>query len=138
MSGGRDATIRVWDLDVKCCRRTLPGHTADVLHLAALIPHAPDADSASTAPAGAQHKEDGGPTGLPAPNAFSTEDAQPRVLSSCSADGTCRLWDVRTWTCVKIISPSLGVLPPPPVLFTLTCGCKQLLFLHSCHGNHMV
>lgn len=107
LSGGRDARIRVWDLDVKCCRRTLPGHTADVLHLAALTPTYswPATDAQTHGPPQATPE---GETDLPPPKVSLTDDNLPRVLSSCSADGTCRLWDVRTWTCVKIISPSAG------------------------------
>lgn len=38
LSGGRDAVVRVWDMDALVCRRTLVGHTDTILHLAALAP----------------------------------------------------------------------------------------------------
>lgn len=38
LSGGRDAVVRVWDMDAHVCRRTLVGHTDTILHLAALAP----------------------------------------------------------------------------------------------------
>lgn len=104
---------------MKCCRRTLPGHTADVLHLAALIPNLPEtysgpvADSPFAAPEAphlqADVEEGEGETDLTAPREPVYDERLPRVLCSCSADSTCRLWDVRTWTCVKIITPSAGV-----------------------------
>lgn len=135
LSGGRDATIRVWDLDVKCCRRTLPGHTADVLHLAVLSPKRPRNPAPNPAPP--ELPVDSMPFALvdtPAPEG-SAVDMLPCVLVSCSADGTCRLWDVRTWTCVKVITP----MPAPPASSTAgsnapcrTTGTVLALNVGSC------
>jgi hypothetical protein len=126
LSGGRDATIRVWDLEVKCCRRTLPGHTADVLHLAALIPNLADAENEEASGSLASEEPPDQSMDLAAaPRRSLTDDHLPRVLSSCSADGTCRLWDVRTWTCVRIISPTSGDAPRQHAAFPLHCTARR-------------
>lgn len=163
LSGGRDASIRVWDLGALCCRRTLAAHGADILHLAARAPGlsansnaAPFAGAApeqtgshgrSRSPSKAAHERDGreengsarqasngrtagyvsgfeghseGGSGevsglewspVDAARLDSCDDAvakQPAVFTSCSADGTCRLWDMRAWCCLHVFQPQLG------------------------------
>lgn len=111
----------MWDLDTCCCRRTLPGHTADVLNMSALAPgfswngNAADCGAADAVPApDASGASPGRAAGLRA--TLDSTDSIPAhggalILASCSADGTCRLWDVRTWTCVHVFIPGTGATP---------------------------
>lgn len=126
LSGGRDATIRVWDLDTCCCRRTLPGHTADVLNMSALAPglswNGNAADCCPTGRGSVDADSDG--DGAVGEAIAGRADRIPAhggalLLASCSADGSCRLWDVQTWTCVHAIVPGTGVWRLPCAVLCL-------------------
>jgi WD40 repeat protein len=130
LSGGRDGNVRVWDLQALCCRRTLTGHTADILHLGAHMPgfslngnndacrtaSGSNASGSSSSDLSSQDQLAGSETtdardddALQA----SARDApgwdRAFLFASCSADGTCRLWSMQAWCCMQIICPVPGI-----------------------------
>lgn len=121
----------MWDLDTCCCRRTLPGHTADVLNMSALAPGLSwNGNATDCCPTG---RGRGGPGSVDADSdgdgavgeaIAGRADRIPAhggalLLASCSADGSCRLWDVQTWTCVHAIVPGTGAWWPPCAVLLL-------------------
>eukprot|EP00197_Chlamydomonas_leiostraca_P006097 CAMPEP_0202881342 /NCGR_PEP_ID=MMETSP1391-20130828/36395_1 /ASSEMBLY_ACC=CAM_ASM_000867 /TAXON_ID=1034604 /ORGANISM="Chlamydomonas leiostraca, Strain SAG 11-49" /LENGTH=190 /DNA_ID=CAMNT_0049564013 /DNA_START=32 /DNA_END=601 /DNA_ORIENTATION=- len=102
VSGARDNTMRVWDMDLDMmCRRAVTGHKDDVAALAAVNLLAPCVTGRRS------NMGEDAAQGEPAPTVLPVT-----VFASASADGTLRLWS-RNWTCLSVLALPMAKAPRP-------------------------
>ena len=99
LSGGRDHLIRVWDIETMVCRKTLRGHEDDILCIQALDDHVHEKIDNNS----------GCGDGLHVSSFLEVDPGSPRMaldsavlFCSCSADGTLRIWDAKTFHCLQV------------------------------------
>lgn len=82
------------DMDALVCRRTLTGHTHDVLSITGLDYSSHFQPSNSTI---------AGPPETLLPRSSSNVFQTLALYASASADETVRIWDAKDWTCLRVI-----------------------------------
>jgi WD40 repeat protein len=95
ISGSRDNTLRVWDLETFGCRATLTGHTDDVVSVV-VEPRAGGSFPSTTSMNGS------GGEGVTLEVEASDSDPRGRRFFSASVDGTVRMWCSTQWCCVRV------------------------------------
>jgi len=102
ISGSRDNTLRVWDLETFGCRVTLTGHTDDVVSVV-VEPRAGGTSAPTTSNSGSSGGDGGGGGGgVMLEVEASDSDPRGRRFFSASVDGTVRMWCSTQWCCVRI------------------------------------
>ena len=86
------------DMDALVCRRTLTGHTHDVLSITGLNFHSQAQPSGSHYSTGM-----GSQIGSALNRSDSGFPSISALFASASADETVRIWDAKDWTCLRVI-----------------------------------
>ncbi|KAG5645834.1 hypothetical protein DXG03_005175 [Asterophora parasitica] len=109
-SASDDGTIKLWDLTLRTCIRTMTGHMGQVQSMKLLTASDCSDDVLPPSDDGADLENGESESALDAPSGSSRASASPPpssftgkkpVLISGSLDNTIRLWDIETGKCVR-------------------------------------
>ncbi|TGZ83347.1 WD40 repeat-like protein [Ascodesmis nigricans] len=113
-SASDDQTIKMWDLDARCCVRTFEGHVG---HVQQVIPITLHHRESSPAPPGPPSRSSPTPSHLTSPptsfratspttpllKPTPNRSPPPSTLISAALDGTIKFWDVATGKCTRTL-----------------------------------